>query len=242
LASVGEKVGNDGQSWLPIHSAVTDAILTHDLLPGTKLPEDELAALFSVSRTVVRAALQALAHDRIVQLERNRGAFVAQPSKKEAKEVFEARALIEPKVAAMAANNARPADIARLRRCLAEEEEAVHKHKRGDALLLSARFHEAIAEIANHTVYFDIVRNLCAKSSLIIALYSARVDIFCERHAHDALVEAIAKGSAHDAEELMVSHIVDLFSGIDARERPASTRGLSDILGRYATRSPLSQA
>ncbi|SFZ85931.1 DNA-binding transcriptional regulator, GntR family [Devosia enhydra] len=236
MARVGDKAANDGQSWQPIHAAITGAILTHDLLPGTKLPEDELAALFSVSRTVVRAALQALAHDRIVQLEKNRGAFVAQPSKKEAKEVFEARALIEPKVAAMAANNARPSDIVRLKRCLAEEEEAVHQQKRGEALLLSARFHESIAEIANHTVYFDIVRNLCAKSSLIIALYSARVDIFCERHAHDALVEAIANKSAHDAEELMLSHIVDLFSGIDARERPASTRDLAEILGRHVVR------
>ena len=68
-----------------------------------KLPEDELASVYSVSRTIIRAALQALAHDRLVRLEPNRGAFVAQPSIKEASEVFQARSLIEPKVAALAA-------------------------------------------------------------------------------------------------------------------------------------------
>ena len=68
--------------WSPIYSALRDAIISHRLGPGTKLPEDELASIYSVSRTVIRAALQALAHDRLARLEPNRGAFVAQPSKK----------------------------------------------------------------------------------------------------------------------------------------------------------------
>ena len=238
LSGAGGKVVGEGQSWIPIHSAITDAILTHDLRPGTKLPEDELSVLFSVSRTVVRSALQALAHDRIVQLERNRGAFVAQPSKKEAREVFEARALIEPKVAAMAAGNATADDIAKLRGYLLEEEAAVRANQRGEALLLSARFHEAIAVIADHAIYSDIVRNLCAKSSLIIALYSARPDILCESHAHDSLVRAFEKNSARDAEELMLSHLVDLFSAIDFSERRPRTVALSEILGPYANRLP----
>ena len=70
------------------------AILEHRLLPGMKLSEDEVGDLFGASRTVVRAALQALAHSELVTIERNRGAFVAQPSLKEAHEVFDARSLI----------------------------------------------------------------------------------------------------------------------------------------------------
>src|SRR5262245_63015782 len=89
--------------WPQVYGALKDAILSHRLAPGTKMPEDELASIYSVSRSVVRSALQALAHDRLARLEPNRGAFVAQPSKKEAREIFEARALIEPRVAALAA-------------------------------------------------------------------------------------------------------------------------------------------
>ena len=83
-----------------------------------KLPEDELASIYSVSRTAIRSALQALAHDRLVRLEPNRGAFVAHPSKQEAREIFDARMLIEPWVAALAAAAARRVDIVRLRRQL----------------------------------------------------------------------------------------------------------------------------
>src|ERR1700712_3400986 len=89
--------------WGQIYDDLKSAILAHNIAPGTKLPEDELGEVYSVSRTLVRAALQALAHDRLVQLEPNRGAFVAKPTKREAREVFEARAIVEPKVAAMAA-------------------------------------------------------------------------------------------------------------------------------------------
>src|SRR5690606_8632652 len=125
----------------------------------------------SVSRTVVRSALQALAHDRVVRLEPNRGAFVAQPSIKEAREVFDARKLIEPKLAALAAKSARPADIRRLRQHLEREREAIGTDRSSEAISLSAHFHIMLAEITGHSIFTEIVRDLVSRSSLIIALY-----------------------------------------------------------------------
>ena len=113
----------------PLVDAVSRLARRHpdppNLAPGTKLPEDERWAISSfVSRTIVRSALQALAHDRLVTLEPNRGAFVAKPTKLEAREVFEARALIEPKVAALAAEVAKSAEIWRCFTAISREEHA----------------------------------------------------------------------------------------------------------------------
>ena len=221
---------NASARWSAIYDELKAAILAHSIAPGTKLPEDELGEVFSVSRTIVRAALQALAHDRLVQLEPNRGAFVAKPTKKEAREVFEARALIEPRVAAMAAAIAKPADVKLLRKHLEEEHRALHENRQGDAVLLSARFHEGIAEIAGQSILTEFVRTLCSRSALIISLYSRRNDAFCESHAHNALVEAIAANSELDASELMTSHLVDLLSGIDISDREQPGKRLSEIL------------
>ncbi len=45
--------------------------------PGSKLPtEGELCETYDVSRSVVRQALQSLAHDNLIETERGRGAFV----------------------------------------------------------------------------------------------------------------------------------------------------------------------
>ncbi|HVW94111.1 MAG TPA: GntR family transcriptional regulator [Devosia sp.] len=220
--------------WSAVYLGLRDAILSHALAPGTKLPEDELGDIYSVSRTIVRSALQALAHDRLVNLEPNRGAFVAKPTKLEAREVFEARALIEPKVAGLAAEVAKPADIGLLRRHLEDEHRAMHDGRDGEAVVLSGRFHVAIAEIAGQSILTDFVRGLCSRSSLIIALYWRRRDTICESHAHAALVDAIAKNSPKDATELMTSHLVDLLSGLDLSDRPAEPKRLADILGSIA--------
>src|SRR5215470_2033872 len=96
----GDGDGKPAARWSPVYYSLRDAIVSHRLAPGTKLPEDELASIYSVSRTVIRAALQALAHDRLVRLEPNRGAFVAQPSQTEAREIFEMRMLVEARAAA----------------------------------------------------------------------------------------------------------------------------------------------
>ncbi len=216
--------------WTAVYTSMKAAILAHSLQPGTRLPEDDLAEVYAVSRTVVRSALQALAHDRLVQLEPNRGAFVAKPTRREAREVFEARALIEPQVAAMAAKIAKPADIKVLRRHLEDEHKAVHENRQGDAIGLSARFHESIAEIAGQSILTEFVRTLCSRSALIISLYAKRPDTFCESHAHLALVDAIAANTPGDASELMTSHLVDLLSGIELSDREPQQLSLSEIL------------
>ena len=128
-----------GASWRAIHRALRDAVIGRRLGPGTKLPEDELAAIYGVSRTVVRAALQALAHDRLVRLEPNRGAFVARPGPHEAREVFKVREMIEPQVAALAAEAAQPHHAAGLAAHLEREHAALRAGDDGEAIRLSTQ-------------------------------------------------------------------------------------------------------
>ena len=86
-----------------IGKAIAKAIHEHKVLPGTKLGEDELSEIYGVSRTLVRSALQGLSHEQLVDIQPNRGAFVSKPSLREAREIFEARALLEPRTARSAA-------------------------------------------------------------------------------------------------------------------------------------------
>jgi DNA-binding GntR family transcriptional regulator len=213
-----------------VYSALLAAILDHRLPPGTRLPEDEIGALFGASRTIVRAALQALAHERVVTIAPNRGAHVAEPTVDEARHVFEARSLIEPRVAALAAGRAGPADVARLERHLAEENAALAADEQSRAIALSAAFHNSIAEIAAQPILEAFVRELTSRSSLVVALYWRRRDAICERHAHHELVDAIGAGAAERAGDLMRSHLVDILSGLDLRPRPRRPGGLSDLL------------
>lgn len=207
-----------------------NAILEHRLAPGMKLVEEEIGEAFGVSRTVARSGLQALAHSGLVTMERNRGAHVARPGTREAHEVFEARALIEPRIARMAASSCTAEGLARLRSHAVLEHDAMHAGNKGKALALSGTFHILIAEIAGHGVLQQILHPLITRSSLIIALYWRRPDTTCESHSHDALIEAFAKKDSRSAEDIMRSHIVDLHSGLDLVERPPAPVSLADIL------------
>ncbi|MEM6464718.1 MAG: GntR family transcriptional regulator [Pseudomonadota bacterium] len=228
-----------GEFFLPsgrahdICSSLQTAILEHRLLPGTKLSEDEVGELFGASRTVVRAALQALAHSGMVEMKRNRGAFVAQPSTRDAEEVFEARSLIEPEVARRAARQITAVELTKLETHIDAEHEALAAGDMGRALALSGRFHISIAESARHAIYTQMVRSLIAQSSLVIALYWNRADTTCESHSHHALIDAFQSADEQKAHDVMRSHLVDLYSGLDLRSKPETTSSLAEALSSH---------
>ncbi len=217
---------------LDICIALQSAILEHRFPPGMKLSEDEVGELFGASRTIVRVALQALAHSELLTIERNRGAFVSQPTIREAHEVFEARALIEPRVAGMAAKCISEQDLNNLKTHIESEHQALHANDKGAALALSGLFHIAIAEIADQQVFTGVIRSLISRSSLIIALYWRRPDTTCESHSHEALIKAFANHDEAQAAEIMKSHIVDLLSGLDLVEKPKEKMSLQELYNR----------
>ncbi|PWR03601.1 GntR family transcriptional regulator [Meridianimarinicoccus roseus] len=215
-----------------VAEGLATAIHEHRLTPGMKLGEDEVGAAFNVSRTVVRAALQTLAHEQLVSIAPHRGAFVAQPDMREAREVFEARALLEPRTAHSAALRATPADIALLEAHISAEHDALAAGETGRALRLSGQFHLDIARIADQATIAAFIANLVSRSSLVIALYWRRRNAICESNAHHALLRALADGNGPEAEALMKSHLVDLLSLLDLSPGARPARTLAEALGK----------
>ena len=96
------KLQQQDPSWVPVFDNLREAIISHRLLPGTRLAEDELCNIYGLGRTVIRAALSALTHERLLTHIPNRGVHVAKPTKTEARDVFEARSLVEPYIVKLA--------------------------------------------------------------------------------------------------------------------------------------------
>lgn len=208
------------------------AIHEHRLPPGAKLGEDDLGEVYGTSRTTVRAALHSLSHRRLVELKRNRGAFVAQPTVREAREVFEARALLEPRTARSAAERMTDDHIAALQTHIDAEHAALDAGENGRALYLSGQFHIEIARMADQSTIEAFVSELVSRSSLIIALYWQRRAAMCESHAHHALINAFANRDGDLAEELMKNHLLDLLTSLDLRNRTSIPASLREALGR----------
>ncbi len=74
---------------------IRSAIVTGALDEGAPIRQDEVAALFNVSKIPVREALKQLEAEGFVTFQRNRGAVVASLSEPEIAQIFEVRAILE---------------------------------------------------------------------------------------------------------------------------------------------------
>ena len=76
---------------IDIYSILFDKIIAGDYPVNTRLKEEDLSAEFKTSRTPVRAVLQQLEQDGLVQISPNKGAKVLPFSADEIEEIYEIR-------------------------------------------------------------------------------------------------------------------------------------------------------
>lgn len=177
-----------------IYQAVADAIFEQRLPPGTKLAEDTLGNIFEVSRTVVRKALYRLASEKVVEMRPNRGAMVASPSVAEARDVFAARRVVEAATVRAAVARLEPGHLRRLRTLLDKDQKAHDAGNRRAAIRYSGAFHLELAEIAGNQVLKRFLKELIARTSLIITVYESPRHAACTHDEHARLLAAIEAG------------------------------------------------
>jgi len=190
-----------------IADSITTAIVERRLMPGTKLAEQKIADVFKVSRTLVRQALMQLSRDKLITLEPARGARVAQPSIEEARQVFEARNLLEAAMIKRAATELTPAQIAELRAHLKAESDAVRRTDVPGRTRLLADFHVVIARMLGNEVLADMVGDLVSRSSLIALMYQSAHSAEHSAEEHVAIVDALEARDARAAVKLMEAHL-----------------------------------
>lgn len=230
-ARSGPSPAHQGASEEAIYARLLAAIFEHRLPPGTKLGEDRLAGIFGVSRARIRRVLPRLAHERLVALEPNRGAFVAQPTVTDARENFEARRLIEPGIVARLMAGAGRAEIARLRQHVLAERKARSTGNTLEIVRLSGEFHVLMADLAGNAVLARTMRELALVTCLIIALYDAPEVPHCRSDEHGEIVEAIAADDQARAIRLMIEHLNHVEAGLDLSTPERKEIDLESVLG-----------
>jgi DNA-binding GntR family transcriptional regulator len=200
-----------------IYRSVLEAVVEHRLPPGAKLTEEQLGAVFGVSRTIVRSALQALAHDHIVTIARNRGAFVSAPTIADAYDVFFGRKLVEAGLAREVARRIEPAHVLELRVILEDEQAAMRRGDRQSAIRLSGAFHVAVAAICGEGALTSFLRSLISRSSLVIALYGRGEASACGHDDHMRFLRALEAHDGEIAATLMTEHLDHILGDLDLK-------------------------
>jgi DNA-binding GntR family transcriptional regulator len=195
------------------------------LRPGARIGQAELADGLGISRGSVREALRRLAGDGLVDFEVNRGFFVADVGLERVLERLEARLLLEPGIARVAAERRDDQNLRELRRWVDAERSArtaaaAHDASRGfHAALANATRNEALVRIFDSLWIADVGRRLLASRRAQPTWQDADVA------EHDELLEAIGAGDGARAESLMRAHVESAWRHWSRRPSPAATDG-----------------
>src|SRR5690349_12905898 len=150
----------EASSLVHARDELRNAILNGEYLPGERLVEAQLCERLGVSRFNVRAALQDLAADGLVKVERNKGAHVRKVSIEEAVEITEVRMVVEGLVAARAATLVTDEQASELDEMGLLMRRAVNAGEFRRYSDLNQRLHSLIRRIAGHRTADGIIETL----------------------------------------------------------------------------------
>jgi len=230
-SSIGKADSGTGPDENFIVERIYKAVMEQQLAPNTKLSEARLCETFGVGRMRVRRALLLLSSQGIIELQSNRGAYVACPDKSEANDVFAARMLIEPPLVRQLAQNSGDIDLSILTDHIALEDAAREKKERTDIIRLSGEFHTKLAQATGNKFISRMMRELVTRTSLIVGLFGISENASCPDTEHSDILKAIQSHNPERAEQLLISHLGHIQSGLDMDARQDPQDDLAAILG-----------
>lgn len=190
-----------------MYADIYDAVMEHRLPPQTKLTEQVLCEIYGLARHNVRKVLAQLASDGLVELEPNRGAFIASPSPQEAGEMFELRQALERLVIQKVSERESPEVLARLKDMVRREREAWEKGDRSIWIRLSADFHVELARLSGNSLLTDMLRRLVSRTTLLIASVEAPGQNVCSFDDHLDILSKLEAGDKTGALKSMARHL-----------------------------------
>lgn len=213
-----------------VFEQLKEQILKNEWKRGQKIPsENELAALFGVSRITVRQALQKLTSLGLIETKLGEGSFirdsapgismnplipVAYLNENSLQEILEYRKVLEGNVAELATMKASAGDVAQLEEAYSNMEQVKDDLEKFSIADLS--FHLLLANITKNTLIiqtFHIINDVLSRAfSQIVSKRGNSAGIYY----HKLVLEAVKSRNSAEAKRVMDEHMQDLYNTFQA--------------------------
>jgi len=140
-----------------------DAIISGEIVPGTRLIERELCAAMGVSRASVREVIRRLEAERLIEVAPRRGPTVTTLTRKQAAEIYEIRGLFETLLIRRFTELASDRDIAALQAIFEDVKRVAAKRDLVQIISLMRRFNEHVMAVVRHDIARDVLSQLNAR-------------------------------------------------------------------------------
>lgn len=200
-----------------LHHVISSVLLSSRIAPGAPLREQQIAAVFGVSRERVRKVLQRLGHEQLLELVPNRGAIAAAPTLEQARAIYDARRILEGGIVGHLAHTLDKGMAQRLEQHLAQEAEAARREDRAQSIRLSAQFHVLLGEATGSEPIARSLNQLVSRTSMLVARFEPAQSTRCACEEHREIFTALVKGDGPQAMKCMHRHL----ALVETRLRPA---------------------
>jgi DNA-binding GntR family transcriptional regulator len=217
-----------------IGDRIIEATLTRKLGAGARLGEQELAALFGCSRTIVREALTRLSARGIVTVSARKGWYLADPSADDARTAFAARRVIETGLIRCSPTPG-PAGLHELRTHVARQQAALARDDVAQRSFLLGDFHVCLARAFGNPLLADILRDLTVRTTLVAMRHQSAAEAAQSCAEHASIVDALAAGDSAGAEAAMASHLAHWDDKLHVPAVPDRLAALRHALGPTPT-------
>jgi GntR family transcriptional regulator, transcriptional repressor for pyruvate dehydrogenase complex len=234
-----------GRLYEQIVEQIEQRIVDGELRLGDQLPpERDLAEQFGVSRTAVREAVKALREKGLVKIEPGRGTFVTNRTSRamrhslglmvkigsadSAADLVEVREILEPEIAARAAERASEENLAALREAVATMEAALDKtdtfNPANAETFIEADldFHLALAEATQNVLIptlLDSIIDLLRKERTRVFLFAEGGAARGQFH-HKRILDAVTRHDPEAASREMRAHLEQIRRDSKTSSRP----------------------
>jgi len=195
-----------------VYEALLSRMISLKIAPGSRISIDALTRDLGVSATPIRAALIRLEASGLVEKTHNIGYSAASmPSRQRFEEMFDLRLLLEPYMAARAAERLSfemREELAKLAAAMAQPTSEDAKLAYSKFALQDASFHSWIAAHGANDLAADALKRLHAHTHLFRLRFHSHVTE-AAIHEHAKIVEALSAGDPVAARDSMASHIVE---------------------------------
>ncbi|HXZ50095.1 MAG TPA: GntR family transcriptional regulator [Usitatibacter sp.] len=204
-----------------IRDSLRARIAQQHIAPGAKLRETDLAEEFGVSRARVRDALAALEQRGLVERIPNRGAVVIRLDLSQVFYIYDLREVLEGLAARLATQNAPPQtwqeDLARFRGPL---KDLVGRGDLQDYIGHYEALRRKIIRAAGNPVLAEMLDIIFEKTQVLIRriiILPGRAEV--GRQQHVAMLQAMSRGDAEEAEKLRRSGLRSAKAAFDKYQR-----------------------
>ncbi|CAB3788005.1 hypothetical protein LMG28688_02602 [Paraburkholderia caffeinitolerans] len=188
-------------------------IVSLELPPGAVVDELALCDEFGLSRPPVRELMRQMAAEGYIELEANRAARVSSMNYQSLRSFFLAAPLIYVATTQLAAANATPADIAKLREIQKRFRQAIEEHDVENRVFHNDQFHLEIGRMAHNEYLMPSLRRLLidhARLGKTFYRYPATDNMQHEMNQaanqHDEIIDAIERRDTERAADLVKAH------------------------------------